>query len=345
MTQFAELKRGTPDAVARALKIIAIIAVAGILLWLLSDVLLIIFLSVLIAAGLRGTADALSRTTHISRGFSLAIVALLVAALLIGFLYWIGPQLAAQAQDLWNRMIHQLDSLRQNYGNTPWGKALFQHLTPSQQTESQIASSVTAVASITIGTVTMTFLVIVTSLYLAIAPELYREGIVHLFPLSRRTRARQVLDEIGSTLRWWLLGQLIDMIVVGVLTWVGLTILGVPLPVALGVLAGLFTFVPYFGAIVAAVPATLVALTIGWQTALWTIVVFLFCHSVEGYIVAPLVQRRTVDLPPALTIMSMTILGTLFGALGVVLGTPIAAAALVAVREAYVRDALGDPSA
>jgi predicted PurR-regulated permease PerM len=136
---------------------------------------------------------------------------------------------------------------------------------------------------------------------------------------------------------------LIDMIVVGVLTGIGLALLGVPLALSLGVVAGLFTFVPYFGTIVSAIPAVLVALTQGWQTALWVLVVFLICHGIEGYIVAPLVQRRTVDLPPALTILSMTILGTIFGPMGVILGTPVAAAALVTVREAYVAEVLGDP--
>ena len=152
-----------------------------------------------------------------------------------------------------------------------------------------------------------------------------------------------MLLEVGSTLQWWSLGQLIDMAVVGVLSGIGLMLLGVPLALALGVLAGLFTFVPYFGAIAAAVPAMLVGLTVSWQTALWVLVIFLICHGIEGYLVSPLVQRRTVHLPPALTILSMTILGTIFGPLGVILGTPVVAALLVIIREAYVGGVLGDP--
>jgi predicted PurR-regulated permease PerM len=150
------------------------------------------------------------------------------------------------------------------------------------------------------------------------------------------------LADIGDTLRRWALDQLIDMAVVGVLTGIGLILLGVPLAFALAVLAGLFTFVPYFGAIAAAVPAMLVALTVSLRTSLWVAVIFLVCHGIEGYVIAPLVQRNTADLPPALTILSMTILGALLGPLGVILGAPVAAVALVMVREMYVGDVLGE---
>jgi predicted PurR-regulated permease PerM len=131
-------------------------------------------------------------------------------------------------------------------------------------------------------------------------------------------------------------------VVVGAMTAVGLTLLGVPLAFALAILAGLLTFVPYFGAIAAGVVATMVSLTSGWHTALWVAVVFACCHVIEGYIVGPYVQRRTVRLPPALTVLSMTIVGSIFGPLGVILAAPVAAAFLVVIREAYLGDVLGD---
>ncbi len=233
--------------------------------------------------------------------------------------------------------------MRATYGSTAWGSAVFQHFSPLEALQHQLVSNVATLATSTIGAIATAFILIVTALYFAIAPDLYIGGIGRLFPLRYRPRARAVMQEIGRTLRLWSLGQLIDMCVVGILTGIGLAILKVPLSLALAVLAGLFTFVPYFGAIAAAVPAALVAFTVSWQTSLWVMVIFLACHGVEGYLVAPIVQRNTADLPPALTILSMTILGTLFGALGVILGTPVAAAALVVVREVYVGDVLGDP--
>lgn len=116
--------------------------------------------------------------------------------------------------------------------------------------------------------------------------------------------------------------------------------LGLPLYLALALLAGLLTFVPYFGAIAAAIPAVMIGLSISWHTGLWVLGVFLCCHIVDGYLVGPLVQRHIVRLPPVVTLLSMTILGSIFGPLGIVLGSPVAAALLMVIREAYVKDVL-----
>jgi predicted PurR-regulated permease PerM len=289
---------------------------------------------------LSGASDWAARRTGAPRQVMLALVALGSAALLLGLTYYIGPRLMEQSQALWTQLHQQVDHLRESY--TPLGRTIVENLSPPQAVQDHFVSYAGTLATSTLGGLTTAFILIVTSLYFAISPDLYMDGTVRLFPLRYRPRARTILLDVGRTLQWWSLGQLIDMAVVAVLIGIGLAALGVPLALALAVLAGIFTFVPYFGAIAAAMPATLVALTISWRTSLWVIAIFLICHAIEGYVVAPLVQRSTVDLPPALTIMSMTILGALFGPLGVILGTPIAAALLVIVREAYVADVLGD---
>jgi predicted PurR-regulated permease PerM len=244
---------------------------------------------------------------------------------------------------LWTQVSAAFNSLRDTYGGTPWGKMFFQQFSPPQEMQQHLVSNVGTLATSTIGAIATAFILIVTALYFAIAPDLYVGGVVRLFPLRYRPRAHAILRDIGAMLRRWSLGQLIDMCVVGVLTGIGLSMLGVPLALALAVLAGLFTFVPYFGAIAAAIPAALVGFTMGWQTSLWVVLIFLVCHGIDGYLLSPIVQRNTAHLPPALTLLSMTILGTLYGPLGVILGTPVAAALLVAVREFYVADVLGDP--
>lgn len=330
------------EAVARTLRIIAILGAVVLGVWLLANIVLLIFLAVLIAVILRGVSDWGAQHTGLGEHAMLAVVTLAATALLAGFLYYIGPRLVSQSQDLWGTMQDRVHHLQQAYGNTAWGHLVLNQLS-STTTQGKITTYASSLASFTLGGLATLFVLIVTSLYFAISPMLYVDGVVRLFALRYRPRARHVLLDIGSTLRWWSLGQLVDMIVVGVLSGIGLTLLGVPLALSLGVLAGLFTFVPYFGAIAAAIPAMLVALTISWQASLWALVIFLGCHGIEGYLIAPLVQRRTVDLPPALTIMSMTVLGTLFGPLGVILGTPVAAVLLVTVREAYVAEVLEDP--
>lgn len=332
-----------PPNTAVTLQIIAVITGLVLLVWLLSDMLLLIFLAVLIAVVLRGISDWVSQRTGLSGGLSLAAVTITLTALLCGLLYYLGPRLVTQGQELWDHLHQQLASLRATYGDTPWGKLVFHRISPSPQLETRIASSTETVLASTAGDLVTAFVVMITAIYLAINPGLYADGLARLLPLSYRDRTRKVLRDIRYTLAWWVVGQCIDMAVVGVMSAVGLTLLGVPLSLALGLLAGLLTFIPYFGAIAAAVPAVMVSLAVSWHLALWALLVFLCCHTVEGYLIAPIVQRRTVHLPPALTILAMLILGSVVGPLGVILGTPIAATLLVAVREVYVHDVLGDP--
>jgi predicted PurR-regulated permease PerM len=331
--------------VAWTLRAIAIAACVLLALWLLSDLVLVVFMAVLIAIMLRGASDWLAHRTHAPRQAMLALVSLVAAGFCAGLVYDIGPRLFTQAQDLWTQLHQEVEHLRQVYGNTLWGHALVQTLSSGKADGSRIESYAGTLATVTVGGLATAFILVVTALYFAISPALYISGLVRLFPKPYRKRARNILLDVGRTLRWWSLGQLIDMTVVGLLSGIGLLVLGVPLALALGVLAGLFTFVPYFGAIAAAVPAMLVALSVSWETSLWVALIFLICHAIEGYVIAPLVQRSTVDLPPAITILSMTVLGTIFGPLGVILGTPAAAALLVIVREAYVGDVLGDSEA
>jgi predicted PurR-regulated permease PerM len=139
-----------------------------------------------------------------------------------------------------------------------------------------------------------------------------------------------------------MLGRLFSMTVLGIITAVGLWLLGVPLAVALGFLAGIMIFVPYIGSIASAVPAVIIAASTDLMLAVYVIALYLGVHLVEGYILVPLVQRRAVHLPPALTLSAQVILGVLAGFIGLVFATPLLAAGLVMVRMIHIEDILGD---
>ena len=327
------------------LRTISLIAAAGLLLWLFSHVFLLLFFAVLLACTLRGAADLLARHTRLPAGLMLAAISLLMLALVIGGVWWIGPQLARQAAGLVDKLSGEVDALSQRYGSTHWGRTLMQHLSGSAPSASQISAPAFKVLGIGASALGDLVLLVITALYLAISPALYQRGMVRLIAIRHRPRALAIMRDVGRTLRRWLLGQMIDMIVVGAISAAGLSLLGVPVPLALGVLAGLLTFIPYFGAAVSGIPAVLVALTVSPTVALYTVGVFALCHVVEGYVLSPLVQRRLVELPPALTLLSMAASGALFGPLGVILGTPLAAACMVAIREGYVVEILGDTDA
>jgi predicted PurR-regulated permease PerM len=132
------------------------------------------------------------------------------------------------------------------------------------------------------------------------------------------------------------------MIVIGVLIGAGLWLIGVPLWFLLGLLAALFNFIPNFGPFVSYIPSVLLALAIGPSAAIWVTVLFIVAQSFEGYLLTPLVQRKAVLLPPALTITTQVLLGILVGILGVMLAAPLTAAVLVVVKMLYVEEVLGD---
>jgi predicted PurR-regulated permease PerM len=183
---------------------------------------------------------------------------------------------------------------------------------------------------------------IVGGIFLAAQPALYRAGLLQLFPGTARDRAAATLDSCGGALRLWLLGQLAGMVIVGALTGFGVWLVGLPSPIALGVLAGLLEFIPYAGPILMAIPALLIAATMDMRTVLETLAVFVAVQQLEGHLIMPLIWRRAVLLPPALTLFALFAMGLVFGPLGVLLAAPLTVVAYVSVKEIFVRGLLGE---
>jgi predicted PurR-regulated permease PerM len=196
--------------------------------------------------------------------------------------------------------------------------------------------------STTFGVLTNTIVVVFVGLFAAAEPGPYVNGIVRLVPIPRRDRARAVLQAVGSTMRWWLVGRFIAMGAVFSLTWLGLWWLDVPLAFSLALLAGVLNFIPNVGPILSAVPAGLLALVASPQLALWVLLLYFVVQSIESYVLNPIVDRRTVWLPPVVTLVSQLALAVLFGFLGMALATPLAAVVTVLIKMLYVEDVLGD---
>jgi predicted PurR-regulated permease PerM len=183
-------------------------------------------------------------------------------------------------------------------------------------------------------------LVVVAGVYLALDPQLYRRGTVKLFPPEQHQLAGDTMLEIGESLRLWLFGKLISMVLIGMLVGIGTWLIGLPTPLALGIFAGLTEFVPIIGPIVGAIPALLLAATESPTTVLWTLLLFLGIQQIESNLIAPNVEGRMVTIPPALFVLGVGFFGGLFGLLGLVLSGPLLVVAFVAVKKLWVREAL-----
>jgi predicted PurR-regulated permease PerM len=185
-------------------------------------------------------------------------------------------------------------------------------------------------------------LILFTAIYIGAEPDLYYKGLLHLFPHDARPRAAEVLGAIGVSLRKWLVAQLIMMASIGVATAIGLSLLGVKAALALGLIAGLLEFIPMLGPILSAVPGIAMAFLDSPQKALFVVLVYWAVQFLEGHILAPLLMKRGVDLPPVVTLIGLSLMAIVFGFLGMMVAVPVLAAVMVAIKMLYVEDVVGD---
>jgi predicted PurR-regulated permease PerM len=185
-------------------------------------------------------------------------------------------------------------------------------------------------------------LVIFIAMYVAADPGVYRAGVLHLVPHHNRERAKEWVETLGSTLRQWLVARLIAMVLIGVITGGALALLKVKGAAALGLLAGLLEFVPFFGPIASAVPAIGIALLDSPQKAFYVVLLYLVVQQLEGNVITPLLLEKRLDIPPILTVVAVAALGMVFGVIGMLIAEPLLAVTLVTTKMLYVNDVVGD---
>jgi predicted PurR-regulated permease PerM len=332
--------------------ITVLVAITLVLLWQALYVLLLIFGGILLAVLLRAMSDPLSHYTGISEGWSLAIVMVVLVGLMVGAGFLIAPRVAEQMDELTEQLPRAVDRIKERIVHYEWTHRLLKQAPEAEQLIGDggglgmaggAMAQATGLLVTTLEGIIYVVVILFVAIYVAVDPELYLRGIVRLVPVQHRLRAREVLDEIGYTLRWWLIGRLIAMTAVGLLTWIGLAIVGVPLALTLGILAGLLDFIPNIGPWIAAVPGVLLALMESPEKAIYTAIVYAVVQQVESFLITPIIQQKAIHMPPALTITVQVLMGLMAGILGLTLATPLAAALIVLVQMLYVRNTLGDP--
>ncbi|MCX5617481.1 AI-2E family transporter [Bombella sp. TMW 2.2543] len=307
--------------------------------WLMGEVLAVLFAATLMAIVLHGLARILRRhMKFIPYPIAVSLVALCVIGLITALVWSNGPAIGEQFIGLKNALVVQSGDVRYHLSQTTIGQMVLDHLpsslggndktTPLTSFGFGLAGSVTGLLGSAFGLVGTLFVVLIAAFYFAVSPSLYINGFLRLVPPYQREAARSLLYSAGNTLWAWTAGQALDMLAVGIFSGIGLYLIGIPLALALGVVAGLCNFIPYIGAILGAVPALLISLSLGTREALFVAILYSVIQFCEGNILAPLIQRRAVHMPPALAILSQSVFGSILGVPGLVLASPITAALL-----------------
>jgi len=295
-----------------------------VLVVLLANPLLVIFGGMVFAAMIDGGARLLGRITPIGRGLRVGIVLLLTVLFLVWLGYFTGSQITQQAAALPATIEAQtLRSLAwlESHGfkvNARDVQGLVQQALGG-------VSQVTRAVGGLIGGLTTLFLIVVLGIYFALEPRLYQRGLAWMLPVRQRDYFQGTAELMGRSLRRLMFGRLIGMGVEGVATWVMLQIYGVPMAALLGLITGLLAFLPNIGAPISGAIMVLVGFSGGVDMGIFTIIVYLVVQTVDGYLIVPMIAKKTVDLAPALVLGAQLIMGVLFGILGLALADPMVA--------------------
>lgn len=326
--------------------------------WYFATTLLLIFTGMLLGVGLNALTNALGRRVHLPHTLRLAIVCVALALMLAGVAYLGGATIAEQASLLSKTIKSQITNVRSflenhgidtsffDFGSAAPAASTDAATTPTPNPPSHgqlpgagaLASSGGAIVSQTfkllLGTINAVgnvFIVLFLGLAFAAQPSIYHDGLLFLAPARHRIRVTLVIDRISETLERWLIAQIIVMLAVGAVTWIGLAVIGIPGSFILGIQAGLLAFIPTVGAIIAGVVVVLASLASGWIAALSALILFLGVHAMESYVLTPLLQRQALDIPPATLFAFQILLGVVFGIWGLALALPLVAIAKVMI--------------
>jgi predicted PurR-regulated permease PerM len=300
-------------------------------LWIAHAIFFVAFLGMLLGLALTQATDWLEgRGVRRGIGAPATLIGGLLVLVLIGMA--VAPSITSQSGEIARDLPRAMQWVDQRLHVAPLIAKELRNLT----------RLLFPVISSVIGAVGGLVVVLFLALYIAIEPQVYRNGILHLIPHRGRARAMEVLDTLRDRLRQWLVARLLAMLAIGVITAIGLTVLRVKAAGALALLAGLLEIIPFFGPLASAIPAIAIALTDSPQKAIAVIVLCTLVQQLEGHVVTPLLLRKRLDIPPVLTIVAVSSMGLVFGVIGMLIAEPLLAAVLVVTKMLYVQDVVHD---
>lgn len=315
--------------------IVALLVVMILVIRVAFDILLMVLAGSLIATYFHGLGDAIQRRTKLTRKPAM-LIGILATIILAGALFWfMGTKIQAQVAELSNTLPTTINNVRNKLSQSSIGQSVLKSF--SGDNSQKLVSTVQGFFSTTFGVLGDIYIVLFLGIFFTVNPSLYKNGIIVLVPHSSKELGKHIMDRISLSLKGWLKGTLFSMLCVAILIGTGLTIAGMPVALILALITGLLEMVPSIGSLVAMIPGVLLAFTISTNMAILVAIIYISSQTIVANIITPLIQKKMINLPPALTLISQLIMGSVSGALGVILAVPLLAIVIILVDELYVK--------
>jgi len=299
------------------------------------NIFLMAFAGVLIAVYFQGLAGLLEKILKLNRklaSFTSIAGTLLLLILLTGF---IGTTIQRQAAELSDALPNTVRTAREKLSHSTIGQKILKY--SSGDNSQKLLDTASTLFSTSFGFVGELYIILFFGIFFTADPSLYKKGILSLFPKNKKNTGERMLHRIGIALKGWLKSILISMVLISILLAGSLALIGLPVTIVLGLFAGMLEIIPNFGPIIAMIPGVLLGLTIGTKTAVIVALTYIICQTIVGNLATPLIQKKIIHLPPAVTFMSQLIMGLLYGVLGIILAVPLLSIIIILIDELYVK--------
>lgn len=319
----------------QTVSVVALLVVVILIARVAFNVLMMALAGTLIAVYFHGIGDLIQRNTKLGRRASM-LISVGGTFILIGLLFWfMGTKIQHQISVLNETLPGTLGNLKAKLAETSNGAKLLEHV--SGENSEKLFSTAQRFFSTSFGVLGNLYVIILLGFFFTANPGVYKQGMIKLVPNSKKALAERVLERISHDLKGWIKATVFSMVLITILITIGLTIIGIPVALVLALFTGILKLVPNFGSLAAMIPGVLLGLTISTNTAIVTAIVYVVCQTIVSSIVTPLVQEKIIKIPPALTIISQVVMGTLSGAMGIILAIPLLVIVIILVDEFYVK--------
>lgn len=311
-------------------------------LFFVRDVILIVFVSLILASAFDPWIDFFQKH-RIPRGLGILIIYLAIVLIIAGSIYLIIPPITIEIKELskdfpfyWEKLSGSIESFRSYSDDHGWTQTIQDRLNDAQANVSALETAAGGVFSTVFaffGGIFSLLVVMVLTFYLTVEEHALKRMLRSLVPVKYQPYITHLVNRIQEKIGRWLRGQLVLSLIIFLLSWFGLTILGVKYALVLAIFSGLTELVPYLGPFIGAIPAVFIALTQSPGLALGVIVVYLIIQQLENNIIVPKVMQRAVGLNPIITIIAMMVGFKLAGILGIIIAVPAATALNIVLND------------